>query len=158
MTRFAFASAAACLACALTAPAAFAQSKAAAAPVTKAAPTTPAPAAPAKFVRPIKGLANVEVIPGNPKKVGLDLITVMKVKNTSAGAISLLKIDEYWYDKKLQVVTGDSEAYRKPFQPGEVIEITLKSPIKPGMDLYKSQYKFSHAGGEVKPKTVKKFE
>ena len=83
-------------------------------------------------------------------------MTVLKIKNTSNGAISLLKVDEYWYNKKPEVVTGDTQSYRKPFNPGEVIEVTMKSPIKP--DLYKSQYAFSHANGTIQAKTVKKFE
>jgi hypothetical protein len=126
--------------------------------VAKAAPTTAAPAAPAKFVRPIKGTATIEYIQTPSKKVGSDVVTVFRVKNTSSGAISLLKIDEYWYDKKPEIVTGDSERWLKPFHPGEVIEITMRSPVKPGKELYRSQYQFSHAGGDIKPKAVKKFE
>ena len=96
--------------------------------------------------------------PYTPWKVGQDIVTVIKVKNTSAGAISLLKVDEYWYDKKLNVVTGDSQPYRKPFNPGEIIEVTLKSPIKPNVELYRSQYQYSHANGDIKVKAVKKFD
>jgi len=83
-------------------------------------------------------------------------VTVLKIRNKSSAAISLLKVDEYWYDKKMQVVSGDSQAYRKPFNPGEIIEITMKSPVKP--DLYKNQFAFSHANGDVKAKGVKKFD
>ena len=147
------------LACALTpASSVFAQAKPAQAPATKAAPAAaaPAPAAPAKFVRPVKGIANIEIIQGAGKKIGPDMVTVLKIRNTSAGAINLLKVDEYWYDRKMQVVTGDSQAYRKPFLPGEIIELTMRSPVKP--DLYKSQYQFSHANGTIQVKGVKKFE
>ena len=137
---------------------AFAQSKPAQAPVTKAAAagTTQAPAAPAKFVKPVKGTATIELIKGNPNKVGGDIVTVMKIKNTSTGAINLLKVDEYWYNKKPVVVTGDTQTYRKPFHPGEIIEITLRSPVKP--DLYQPQWAFSHANGNIEVKAVKKFQ
>jgi hypothetical protein len=164
MNRPVFAPAVAFLTCVLMTSVAFAQAKSSgSAPATKSAPaaTTPsttapaAPAAPAKFYRPIKGTATVECIHGPSTKKGDEVVTVFKVKNTSAGSIGLLKIDEYWYDKKLKVVTGDSQAWRKPFNPGDIIEITMKSPYKP--DLYKSQYMFSHAGGDVKPTAVKKF-
>ena len=40
--------------------------------------------------------------------------------------------------------------------PGEVIEITLKAPYK--ADISVSQYMFTHAGGQVNPKRVKKFD
>jgi hypothetical protein len=155
-----------------TAPALFAQAKPAApkpaiapasSPVTKAAPApspapaqAQAPATPAKWVKPIKGIASIEVIQGVPKRVGGDIVTVLKVKNTSSGSIGLLKVDEYWYNKKLAVVTGDTQRYPRPFNPGDVIELTMKSPVKP--DLFKSQYAFSHAGGTVNAKGVKKFE
>lgn len=159
MKRRASAPAVTLLCALLIAPSAFAQARPAAqAPAKKAAPATatPAPTAPARFVKMVKGTATVEVIQGAPKKVGGDIVTVLKIKNMSPASISLLKVDEYWYDKKLQVASGDSQPYRKPFNPGEVIELTMRSPFKP--DLYKSQYAFSHANGDVKVKAVKKFD
>lgn len=157
MNRTAFAPAVIAVCSLILAPNAFAQAKPAQAPAAKAAPVAPPAApAPAKFVRPIKGVATIEIIQGTGRKIGPDIVTVLKIRNTSAGAINLLKVDEYWYDKKMKVVTGDSQPYRKPFLPGEVIEITMKSPYKP--DLYKSQYAFSHANGTVSVKGVKKFE
>jgi hypothetical protein len=134
----------------------FAQSKAAQAPAAKAVPATAAPALPAKFVKTLKGTADIQFIQMPSKKVGADIVTVLKVKNLSPLAVSLLKVDEYWYDKTRQVVTGDSQPWRKPFMPGEVIEITMRSPYKP--DLTSSQYQFSHAGGHVNLKRVKKFD
>jgi hypothetical protein len=160
MKRYAFAPAfALVLAVLLVASSASAQARPGAqAPATKAAPVTaaPAPAAPARFVKMYKGVADIEVMQGTPKRVGADMVTVLKIRNMSPGAISLLKVDEYWYDKSMKVVSGDSQPYRKPFNPGEIIEITLKSPIKP--DLYKNQFAFSHANGQVKAKAVKKFD
>ena len=130
------------------------------APATSAAPTTAqqAPAAPAKFIKPLKGTADIQFIQMPSKKVGGDIVTVLKIKNLSTAPVSLLKVDEYWYNKATPaaVVTGDSEAYRKPFMPGEVIELTMKSPYK--ADVGASQYQFSHAGGQVKLKRVTKFD
>lgn len=158
MNRIAFAPAVALLCSLILASNAFAQAKATQAPATKAAPAAAAqaPATPAKFVRPIKGVAKIEFMQGTPKKIGGDIVTVLKIRNVSSGAISLLKVDEYWYNKKREVATGDSQPYRKPFLPGEIIEITMRSPFKP--DLYQSQYQFSHANGGIDVKRVKKFE
>jgi len=159
MKRFAFASSVIVL-LAFTAVSAFAQAKPAQATPAKATtPTTQqAPAAPAKFIKPLKGTADIQFIPSQPKKVGADIVTVLKIKNLSTAPVSLLKVDEYWYNKANPptVVTGDSQAYRKPFMPGEVIELTMKSPWK--ADLGASQYQFSHAGGQVKLKKVTKFD
>jgi len=159
MKRVAFASSVAVL-LALAAASVFAQGKSAQAPAAKAsAPTTgQAPAAPAKFVKTLKGMADIQFMQMSSKKVGNDIVTVLKIKNLSPLAVSLLKVDEYWYDKSTppKVVTGDSEPYRKPLMPGEIIELTMKSPFKP--NLLMSQYQFSHAGGQVNVKRVKKFD
>lgn len=149
MTRAALAAAAAafCLS-AFTAPA-FAQ---AAKPAT---PAATAPATPAKWTKPVKGTAYIEVIRGDSKRQGNDMVTALKIKNTSDGAIALFRVDEIWYDHKLKQVTGDSYTLRRPLNPGEIVDVTLKSPIKP--DLYRSQYAFAHANGKVDAKQVKKF-
>ncbi len=166
MKRFAFASSVIVL-LALVASTVLAQSKPAQAPATKAttpaqpatAPTTQqAPAAPAKFIKPLKGTADIQFIQMPSKKVGNDIVTILKIKNLSNAPVSLLKVDEYWYNKATPavVISGDSEPYRKPFMPGEIIELTMKSPWKP--DISASQYQFSHAGGQVNLKRVKKFD
>ena len=78
-------------------------------------------------------------------------LTVMK------GYLNLLKLDEYWYDAKLNIVSGTQGAYKKaPIQPGEIVEITLRSPDKPGIQ--RNQVMFTHAYGKVDAKTVKAFK
>jgi hypothetical protein len=156
MNRTAFLASAALLCSLAYVPASSAQAaKPQAAPATPATATSTAPAARTKFAPVVKGLASIEVIQGKSTRVGSDIVTVIKVKNTSSGAIGLLRIDELWYDKKLQQVTGDSQKLLKPLQPGEIADVTMKSPVKP--DLYRSQYAFSHANGKVDVKAVKKF-
>lgn len=167
MNRSAFAPAVTLVFCAVTATAAFAQSTkpgasakppapASTSQPAKAAPTTPAPPARAKWVAPIKGIATVDVVKGTPKKIGGEIVTVLRVKNTSSGSIALFRVDEYWYDKKQQVVSGDTQRVPKPFYPGDIIEITLRSPVKP--DLYMNTYNFAHANGQIKPTVVKAFK
>jgi hypothetical protein len=157
MNRTALLASAALLCSLAYASAALAQAaKPQAATATPATPgSTATPAAKAKFSPVVKGLASVEIIQGKSNRVGGDIVTVIKVKNTSSGAIGLLRIDELWYNQKLQQVTGDSEKVLKPIQPGEIVDVTMKSPVKP--DLYRSQYAFSHVNGKVDVKAVKKF-
>jgi hypothetical protein len=91
------------------------------------------------------------------KRVGKEMVTVVKVRNTSKAPINLLKLDEYWYDQNLKIVSGDQQAYKKaPIQPGEIVEITMRSPVKPGM--LQSQIMFTHAYGTVKATAVKTFK
>ena len=120
-----------------------------------AAPVAQGAAVRAKWVAPVKGIATIEVIPAVSKKVGNDMVTVLRIKNVSSGAIALLRVDEYWFDKSLKTVSGDTKRHRQPLNPGEVVEITMKSPTKP--NLYRNTFNFSHANGKVDAKTVKKF-
>ena len=123
-------------------------------PATQAAA---APAAAAKWVPPVKGLATAEVLRGPSKKVGNDMVTVLQIKNTSKGAIALLGVEEIWYDNSTprKIVTGDQQKVKKLINPGEITEVTMKSPYKPGLSV--SQYMFTHANGKVDAKAVKKF-
>ena len=123
-------------------------------------PATPAPqaapAAPAKFVPPIRGEAQVSMTKPVTTRTKDEIITKFKVKNPSAtGSIAGLKISEFWYDKGGNPVSGDEFRYRKPLMPGEVIDIELRSPVNPNMS--SSQYKFEQANGQVKPTVVAKF-
>jgi len=149
MHRAAFVPAAAIFVCALS-------TGASAQAGRPAPPTTQAPAARAKWVAPIKGIATVEVIRGESKKVGADMVTKIQIKNTSSGSIALLRVDEDWYNRSQKPVSADTQRYTKPFNPGEIIEITMRSPMKP--DLYISQVTFTHANGKVNAKGVKKFQ
>ncbi len=124
-------------------------------PATPAAkPATP-PAAPAKFVPPVRGEAELGFTKPVSKRTGGEIVTTIKVKNMSVtNSIVGLKVDEYWYDKAGDPVTGDQFRHRKPLLPGEVIEVTLRTPVHPKMD--RNQYKFEHANGTIKTKAMPK--
>ena len=154
MTRLAVALALAVISSAAAGIGAFAQAgKPAATP-----PSDTPPAARARWVTPIKGDAAVQIVKSDSKRIGKDIVTTFKVKNVSTGAIALFRIDEYWYDSspKPQMVTGDTQRWTKPILPGEIVEMTTRSPAKPGAA--RSQWSFAHANGKVVPKMVKKFD
>lgn len=127
----------------------------------QAKPAAPAaqtpPPAPAKFVAPIRGQAELGFLkPVTKREKNGDIVTVIKVKNLSTtGAIAGLKVDEYWYDKAGDPVSGDTFRYRKPLLPGEVIDVTLRTPHNPKMD--RNSYNFTHANGTIKTKQMQKF-
>lgn len=136
----------AALACVLTAPTLLAQPQ--------------EPAKRAAYIPPVKGIATIDVIQSPSKQVGREMVTVLRIKNTSKGSINLLKADEYWYDKSMKIVSGaPSYAHKKaPIQPGEIVEITLRSPIPAGVTLYQNQVMFRHANGDAKANKVKAFK
>lgn len=142
MKRFAFVAA---LACVLIVPALSAQ--------------TQAPARPAKYIAPVKGLATIDVIQMPTKRVGKEMVTTYKIKNTSKGSINLLRADEYWYDKNRKIVSGGEARHKKaPIQPGEIIEMSIQSPIPSGVTLHQNQVMFRHANGDAKATKVKEFK
>ena len=120
-----------------------------------------APAAPAsttKWVDTLKGEAEIQYIMDKPtvRKDGT-IITRFQVKNMSPKAIARLTIEEFWYDKTGNPVSGDKKFIKKPLMPGEVGEIVLETPKQPNMD--RNAFKFSHGNGTVpKPKKVAKFD
>ena len=126
--------------------------------VTPPASTTQKPndeGAPKKLVPPVRGEATIGYLKPVTKQEKNMIITTIKIKNLSNGAIAGLKVDEFWYDKDGNPVTGSQPfRYRKPLQPGEVIEVELKVPTDPRMD--RNQYKFEHANGKIKPTLLPK--
>jgi hypothetical protein len=111
-----------------------------------------------KFVPPVRGEAELGVLPPDTKvdnKTNM-VITVIKVKNLSGtGTIAGLKVEEYWYDKAGNPVTGSKDKLKKPLQPGEVATLTLQTPKDPKMN--RVQYQFSHGNGKIKAKSMKAF-
>jgi hypothetical protein len=108
-----------------------------------------APLAPGKLVAPIRGEAELGYTKPVSKNDGKFITTTIKVKNLSKGAIAGLKVDEFWYDKDGNPVAGSpSFRLRKPMQPGEVVEVVLKTAVNTKMN--RPQWKFEHANGKIK--------
>ena len=74
----------------------------------------------------------------------------------TTGAIAGLKVEENWYDKGGNPVTGDTYRHPRPLKAGEIISITLRTPRNPAMN--SNQYQFSHANGTIKTNIVPKLE
>jgi hypothetical protein len=139
MTRFSYAAAALLVIVALSVGSAFAQ---------------------AKYVAPIKGDAEIQLLPIKPEPdhKANTVRTVVKLKNISpTGSIAGLKVIQYWWDKanSPQPVMSATQRLKKPLQPGEEATITLECPLDAKM--FRDSYQFEHANGKIKPKQVKKF-
>ena len=114
------------------------------------------PAAPAKFVPPVRGQAELGYLKPVTKREKDQVITTIKVKNLSTGSIAGLKIAEFWWDKAGNPVTGSDDRLRKPLLPGEVATLTLRTPYNAKMD--RNNYTFTHANGTIKTKLLPKIE
>ena len=114
----------------------------------------------AKNVSPIKGEAEIQLIPIKPEPDYKAKVvrTIVQVKNVSpTGSIAGLKVIQYWWDKanSPQPVSAVPARLKKPLQPGETATMTLELPLDPKM--FRDSYQFEHANGKIKVKQVKKF-
>jgi hypothetical protein len=111
-----------------------------------------------KLATPIRGEAEIgylKPVTSVDQKAGL-VKTTIKVKNLSTtGSIAGLKVEEFWYDKDGNPVTGSKFRLKKPLQPGEVAEMLLETPKDPKMN--RNSYTFSHANGKIRTKAMKEF-
>ena len=120
----------------------------------KPAAAAPAPPAPAKWIPPQKGEVTVDFWQGKQTNVKGEIVSPIKVKNTSKGSIALLSVEEIWYNTKREIASNGLYRHRALLNPGEVIEFQIKSPTKP--NLYSNMLMFKHANGTVKPTKVPK--
>jgi hypothetical protein len=115
-------------------------------------------AAQAKAVTPIRGDAEIgylKPVTIEDYKAGI-VRTTIKVKNLStSGSIAGLKVEEFWFDKAGNPVTGARYRHPRPLQPGEVVEVKLETPKDPKM--FTNTYQFTHANGKIKTKAMKTF-
>jgi hypothetical protein len=116
------------------------------------APAAQAPAAKPRLSAPVRGIAQIGYTKPvvKPEKIGGKdfIVTTIQVKNMADGAIAGLRVEEFWYNKAGDPITGDEYRHPKPIQPGEIITVTLETPRSAGMD--RNQYSFKHANGEIR--------
>jgi len=108
-----------------------------------------------RFVPPVRGTADIEILPPKTTVEGNEVVTRLKIRNASLGAIAMLRVDETWYDKAGNALPGDTQRHRQLFMPGEVIDMELRVPKN--SKFYQNNFQFSHANGKIDVKTVKAF-
>ena len=99
------------------------------------------------LVATIRGPGQIGYLQPRSRRDGNEMITTVRVQNNSTGALAAFKMDEFWYDRDGETVTGGSFRMQKPFMVGEVIEIELRVPRTSRMD--RSNYEFSHKNGVI---------
>lgn len=119
------------------------------APAAGSAAAAPRP----KLLSPVRGQAEVAVTPPRSVRSGKMIVTTMRAQNKASAPIAGLTVDEFWYDKNGQPVTGGKFRYPKPLMPNEVIEVKIETPSHP--DMARNSYQYKHANGAVKTTNVK---
>ncbi len=101
---------------------------------------------------PVRGVASVRIVT-ETKVEGNEVISTIRARNMSRGSITRFTASEYWYDDQGNATPGGSRTYRKPFLPGEVIELELRTGKNE--NFYQNQFEFSHANGDIRATVVK---
>ncbi len=101
---------------------------------------------------PVQGIARVQ-IHTETRVEGNEVISTIRARNVSRGSITRFTASEYWYDDQGNATPGGSRTHRKPFLPGEVIELELRTGKNE--KFYQNQFEFSHANGDVRATVVK---
>jgi hypothetical protein len=117
---------------------------------------TPSPAERPRLVAAARGEVEVLVTRPASKRDGKFIVTTMRVQSKAKAPIAGLRVDEFWYGKGGDPVTGGQFRNPKPLQPNEVIDVLIKTPTVPDMD--RNSYKFAHANGAVKTTNVGKID
>jgi hypothetical protein len=120
--------------------------------------TATPPAQKSKWVMPVKGVAELAVLPAKSAVKGKEVVTTVTFKNLATAPIAGLQIDEYWYDKSSNMLPGGQARVRKLIQPGEVVTITMTTPVSPQLAGAQNRLKFKHANGDIKVTQVKKLQ
>jgi hypothetical protein len=105
--------------------------------------------------RELHGAAKVQILAPETKLAGSDVVTVIRVRNSSRDWITGLEVTEHWYDKNGSAVRSHSVTHRERLMPGAVAELQLRTPKS--ADFYQNQYEFKHANGTVTATTVGSF-
>ena len=109
-----------------------------------------------RLVATMRGPGEIGYLAPVTTREGNEIVTTFRIKNISTGALAGFKVDEFWYDRAGETVTGDSERLRRPFLVDEVIEIVLRVPRNTRMDV--SNYEFSHQNGVVEANLFEEME
>lgn len=128
-------------------------------PAQPAAASSAAPIAPPvpanlpKLVAPLQGEVTLDYTAPETKREKDLVVTTVHVKNVNNGAIAGLKINEYWWDRAGNPVSGGETRLDKLLMPGETATLSISTAYSPKLD--RNKLTFSHANGTIKPVLVK---
>ena len=99
------------------------------------------------LVATIRGPGQVGYLQPVTRRQRSEAVTTFRIQNTSTGALAGFKVDEFWYDRAGDTVTGGSFRLQEPFIPGQIIEVEIRIPRNSRMA--RSNYEFTHQNGVI---------
>ncbi len=109
-----------------------------------------------RLVPTVRGQAEIGYTQPVARRERNFIITSMRVKNLAENAIAGFQVDEFWFDRAGNTVTGDRFRLRQPFLSGEVIDLELRVPRNSAMD--RSNYEFTHQNGDIQATLLNEIE
>ncbi len=99
------------------------------------------------LVATIRGPGQVGYLQPRSRRLRREMVTTFRIQNNSTGALAGFTVDEFWYDRGGDTVTGGSFRMQQPFLPGNIIEVEIRIPRDRRMS--RSNYEFSHKNGVI---------
>ena len=99
-----------------------------------------------------RGLAEIGYTEPQARRDGDFIVTTFRIRNQAENAIAGFQVDEFWFDRDGNTVTGANVRFREPILVGEVRNIELRVPRIRSMD--RSNYEFTHQNGDIKATLV----
>ncbi len=99
------------------------------------------------LVATIRGPGQVGYLQPRSRRQRNEMVTTFRVQNNSTGALAAFKVDEFWYDRAGETVSGGSFRMQKPFLPGEIVAVEIRIPRNRRMA--RNNYEFSHKNGVI---------
>ena len=100
-----------------------------------------------ELVATIRGPGQVGYLQPISRRQRNEMVTTFRVQNTSTNALAGFAVDEFWYDRAGDTVTGGSFRMQQPFLPGQIIEVEIRIPRSARMS--RNNYEFSHKNGVI---------
>ena len=99
------------------------------------------------LVATIRGPGQVGYLQPVSRRQRNEMVTAFRIQNNSTGALAAFKVDEFWYDRAGETVSGGTFRMDKPFLPGEIIAVEIRIPRDRRMS--RNNYEFSHKNGVI---------
>ena len=99
------------------------------------------------LVATIRGPGQVGYLQPVSRRQRNEMVTTFRIQNNSTGALAAFKVDEFWYDRGGDTVSGGTFRMDQPFLAGQIIEVEIRIPRDRRMS--RNNYEFSHKNGVI---------
>ena len=100
-----------------------------------------------ELVATVRGPGQIGYLQPVTQRDGSEMVTTFRIENRTDGALAGFKVDEFWYDRAGDTVSGGSFRLQKPLLEGQIVEGEVR--IARNSRRSRSNYEFSHKNGVI---------